>query len=187
MLILKKEGKKSCEDIKEFGETENIEKNPSAINEYKEPENEKYRCINMISKQISELINEIADDELKKSIKEELAIGFTTDALNLERDDINMDAIKYTKLDFGEEDVPERYYFIVESIGIDAFKKLVKTVGGESIYIPSRKTMTKNARIRCIAEALKNNNYDYTKVGMIFGISESQVRYAESEYRKLEK
>ena len=62
---------------------------------------------------------------------------------------------------------------VVEVIGIDAFKSLVKFAGGSNLYIPKESSFFKGARNRMIRESFDG---DYKKVSRKFGISTAQVR-----------
>jgi len=71
------------------------------------------------------------------------------------------------------EDVPENLKSIAFSIGIDAFRNLIKTAGGTSIYLPSERCITKGVRNRLIRESFCG---DYKELALRFGISEVRVR-----------
>jgi len=71
------------------------------------------------------------------------------------------------------EDVPENLKSIAFSIGIDAFRNLIKTAGGTSIYLPSERCITKGVRNRLIKESFSG---DYKEMSLRFGISEVSVR-----------
>ena len=76
------------------------------------------------------------------------------------------------------EDVPENLKSIAFSIGIDAFRNLIKTAGGTSIYLPSERCITKKVRNRLIRESFCG---DYKELALRFGISEVRVRKILSE------
>ena len=65
-----------------------------------------------------------------------------------------------------ESDVPDSVKDVVEVIGMDAFKDLVKLAGGSNLYIP-------NERNRMIRDEFKGS---YKDISMKYGISEIQVR-----------
>ena len=69
-----------------------------------------------------------------------------------------------------KEDLPEGVIDVVDVIGMDAFKSLVKFAGGSSLYIPS---LVKGVRNRMIRDSFDG---DYRKVSRRFGISTAQVR-----------
>ena len=72
-----------------------------------------------------------------------------------------------------KEDMPESVWDIVDVIGIDAFKDLVKFLGGSNLYIPNEASLVKGVRNRMIRDSFDG---DYRKVSRRFGISTAQVR-----------
>ena len=71
------------------------------------------------------------------------------------------------------DDLPDSVMDIVDSIGIDAFKDLVKFLGGSNLYIPNEGSLIRSVRNRFIRE---NFDGDYMVFARRFGISESMVR-----------
>ena len=72
-----------------------------------------------------------------------------------------------------ESDVPDSVKDVVEVIGMDAFKDLVKLAGGSNLYIPNEASLVKGVRNRMIRDSFDG---DYRKVSRRFGISTAQVR-----------
>jgi len=72
-----------------------------------------------------------------------------------------------------KEDLPESVWDIVDVIGIDAFKDLVKFLGGSNLYIPNEGSLIRSVRNRYIRE---NSDGDYMVFARQFGISEAMVR-----------
>ena len=72
-----------------------------------------------------------------------------------------------------ESDVPDSVKDVVDVIGIDAFKGLVKLAGGSLLYIPNESNLVKPIRNRMIKEEFKGS---YKDISRKFGISEVQVR-----------
>ena len=72
-----------------------------------------------------------------------------------------------------ENDVPDSVKDVVEVIGIDAFKGLVKLAGGSNLYIPNENNLIKPIRNRRIREEF---NGSYKDISRKFGISEVQAR-----------
>ena len=72
-----------------------------------------------------------------------------------------------------ESDVPDSVKDVVDVIGIDAFKDLVKLAGGSLLYIPNESNLVKPIRNRRIREEFKGS---YRYISMKYGISEVQVR-----------
>ena len=72
-----------------------------------------------------------------------------------------------------ESDVPDSVKDVVDVIGIDAFKGLVKLAGGSLLYIPNESNLVKPIRNRKIRDEFKGS---YREISMKYGISEVQVR-----------
>ena len=72
-----------------------------------------------------------------------------------------------------ESDVPDSVKDVVDVIGIDAFKDLVKLAGGSLLYIPNESNLVKPIRNRKIRDEFKGS---YRDISMKYGISEVQVR-----------
>lgn len=71
------------------------------------------------------------------------------------------------------DDLPTGVMDIVDTIGMDAFKDLVKLAGGGNVYIPNEASLVKSYRNKKIREEFKG---DYRSIARKFGISEVQVR-----------
>lgn len=71
------------------------------------------------------------------------------------------------------EDLPEGLIDVVDAIGFDSFKTLVKLCGGSSLYVPSENNLIRLVRNKIIRESF---NGDYRSISRKFGISEVQVR-----------
>ena len=71
------------------------------------------------------------------------------------------------------DDLPDSVMDIVDSIGLDAFKELVRLAGGSNLYIPNEASIVKSFRYKKIRESF---NGDYKAISRKFGISEAQVR-----------
>jgi len=71
------------------------------------------------------------------------------------------------------EDLPEGVVDIVDVIGMDAFKSLVKFAGGSNLYVPNESSLVKGVRNRMIRDSFDG---DYRKVSRKFGLSTAQVR-----------
>ena len=70
-------------------------------------------------------------------------------------------------------DVPDSVKDVVDVIGIDAFKDLVKLAGGSNLYIPNESNLIKPIRNRRIRAEFKGS---YRDISVKYGISEVQVR-----------
>ncbi|MGL5328382.1 MAG: Mor transcription activator family protein [Peptostreptococcaceae bacterium] len=71
------------------------------------------------------------------------------------------------------DDLPEGVMDIVDTIGIDAFKDLVRLAGGSNLYIPNESSIVKSYRNKLIRDSFDG---DYKSIARKFGISEVQVR-----------
>ena len=71
------------------------------------------------------------------------------------------------------DDLPDSVMDIVDIIGIDAFKDLVRLAGGSNLYIPNESSLVKSFRNKKIREVFAG---DYKSISRKFGISEAQVR-----------
>ena len=56
-----------------------------------------------------------------------------------------------------ESDVPDSVKDVVEVIGMDAFKDLVKLAGGSNLYIPNESNLVKPIRNRMIRDEFKGS------------------------------
>jgi Mor family transcriptional regulator len=72
-----------------------------------------------------------------------------------------------------KDDLPESLRDVVDVIGLDSVKELIRLAGGSSLYIPSENSVTKPVRNKIIKEAFNGN---YKHLSRKFGISEVQVR-----------
>ena len=72
-----------------------------------------------------------------------------------------------------KDDLPEGVIDVVDVIGMDAFKSLVKFAGGSNLYIPNESSIVKSFRNKKIRESF---NGDYKAISRKFGISGAQVR-----------
>jgi Mor family transcriptional regulator len=72
-----------------------------------------------------------------------------------------------------KEDLPESLRDIVDVIGMDSVKELIRLAGGSSLYIPNENSITKPVRNKIIKESFNGN---YKELSRKFGISEVQVR-----------
>jgi len=71
-------------------------------------------------------------------------------------------------------DIPEEYRDIAEAIGLEAFTQLTLLCGGQSLYIPKRESLERNARDRDIRARF--NGYNYRALAVQFRLSERQIR-----------
>ena len=71
-------------------------------------------------------------------------------------------------------DIPEEYRDIVDTIGMEAFTQLTLLCGGQSLYIPKRESLERNARDRDIRARFDGGNY--RALATQFRLSERQIR-----------
>ena len=71
-------------------------------------------------------------------------------------------------------DIPEEYRDIAEAIGLEAFTQLTLLCGGQSLYIPKRESLERNARDREIKARFDGGNY--RALAVQFHLSERQIR-----------
>lgn len=71
-------------------------------------------------------------------------------------------------------DIPEEYRDIAEAIGMEAFTQLTLLCGGQSLYIPKRESLERNARDREIRARFDGGNY--RALACQFRLSERQIR-----------
>ncbi len=76
------------------------------------------------------------------------------------------------------EDLKEEQQEVAELIGLDTYKKLIKSVGGSFMYIPKENTICVKARNKIIRKEFDGN---YKKIGRKYRLSEKQVRNIISE------
>ena len=71
-------------------------------------------------------------------------------------------------------DIPEEYLDIYDSLGADAFLKLVQLCGGQSLYLPKLDSLEREGRNREIRARFNGGNY--RALAAQFRLSERQVR-----------
>ena len=71
-------------------------------------------------------------------------------------------------------DIPAEYRDIAEAIGMEAFTQLTLLCGGQSLYIPKRESLERNARDRDIRARFDGSNY--RALATQFRLSERQIR-----------
>lgn len=57
------------------------------------------------------------------------------------------------------EDVPEDFRAVAESLGMEAFLRLVSVCGGQDLYIPKRESLERGPRDRAIRARIDGGNY----------------------------
>ena len=85
-------------------------------------------------------------------------------------------------------DIPEEYRDIAEAIGLEAFTQLTLLCGGQSLYIPKRESLERNARDRDIRARFNGCNYRALAVQFRQRAADPQDHqrhpYLNSAYRK---
>lgn len=57
------------------------------------------------------------------------------------------------------EDVPAEFQDVAETLGLEAFLKLVALCGGQDLYIPKRESLERGPRDRAIRARFDGGNY----------------------------
>lgn len=71
-------------------------------------------------------------------------------------------------------DIPEEYLDIYDALGAEAFLKLVRLCGGQSLYLPKLDSLEREGRDRQIRALF--NGCNYRALALQFRLSERQVR-----------
>ena len=74
------------------------------------------------------------------------------------------------------ENLDEDQRKMVELVGLDGFKSLVRAFGGTTIYIPKAESLERAARDQKIREEFDGGNY--RELAAKYGLTERWVRYA---------
>lgn len=72
------------------------------------------------------------------------------------------------------EDVPEEFRDVAESLGLEAFLKLVSLCGGQDLYIPKRESLERGPRDRAIRARFDGGNY--RQLAAQYRLSVRQIR-----------
>lgn len=72
------------------------------------------------------------------------------------------------------EDIPNSYREIAVAIGIDAFMKLCKMLGGSSMYFPTSRTVLRPIRDENIKREFNGSNL--RELSLKYDICETQIR-----------
>ena len=72
------------------------------------------------------------------------------------------------------EDIPEEYWDILDTLGREAFFKLIRLCGGLNMYIPKMESLGRNARDREIRALF--DGYNYKALAAQFRLSDRQIR-----------
>lgn len=72
------------------------------------------------------------------------------------------------------EDIPEEYWDILDTLGREAFFKLIRLCSGQTQYIPKMESLERNARDRDIRAHFNGGNY--RALATQFRLSERQIR-----------
>lgn len=72
------------------------------------------------------------------------------------------------------QDVPEEFRDVAESLGMDAFLKLVALCGGQDLYIPKRESLERGPRDRAIRSRFDGGNY--RQLAAQYRLSVRQIR-----------
>lgn len=72
------------------------------------------------------------------------------------------------------EDIPEEFRDVAESLGLEAFLKLVSLCGGQDLYIPKRESLERGPRDRAIRARFDGGNY--RQLAAQYRLSVRQIR-----------
>lgn len=72
------------------------------------------------------------------------------------------------------EDIPEEYQDILDTLGMDAFLRLIRLCGGQSLYLPKLDSLERDGRDREIRARFNGGNY--RALASQFRLSERQIR-----------
>ncbi len=89
-----------------------------------------------------------------------------------------MNIDKLTSIDQLRDDQKE----LAETIGLEAYKRLIKNYGGNQLYIQQTDSVLKDVRDKEINEKFDGTNY--RKLSLEYGISEMTIRDIVSDKRK---
>ncbi len=89
-----------------------------------------------------------------------------------------MNIDKLTSIDQLRDDQKE----LAETIGLEAYKRLIKNYGGNQLYIQQTDSVLKDVRDKELNEKFDGTNY--RKLSLEYGISEMTIRDIVSDKRK---
>ncbi len=72
------------------------------------------------------------------------------------------------------EDIPDKFHSLVDIIGIDKFIEILKIYGGDSLYIPTYKSIIKVKRNEEIK--IKFNGFNLREISREYDISVSHAK-----------
>lgn len=80
------------------------------------------------------------------------------------------------------ENLNEEQKLLAETIGLEAYKKLVKSYEGMLVYVPKAENLIKNVRDEQIREEFNGTNY--RELALKYGLTETWIRSIVSEKTK---
>jgi len=83
-------------------------------------------------------------------------------------------AVYYNLRTIRPEDVPEEYQDILDTLGMEAFLRLIRLCGGQSLYLPTMGSLERDGRDREIRARFNGGNY--RALARQFRLSERQIR-----------
>jgi Mor family transcriptional regulator len=86
---------------------------------------------------------------------------------------------KLSKEDLGTDGIAE----LADAIGMDAVKQIIRTFGGEAIYIPKTESVLRASRDRAIYEEFDGSNY--RELARKYNLSVPHIRVIVQSQRKL--
>lgn len=86
------------------------------------------------------------------------------------------------------EDLKGEAQELAETIGLDAFKRLVQAYNGTGrLYIPQLSRITAPIRDRRIYEGYKHGGLDVSKLALKYALTDAYIRQIIKEHEKIEK
>lgn len=77
-------------------------------------------------------------------------------------------------MDLKLEDIPDKFHILIDIIGIDKFIEILKVYGGDSLYIPTYKSIIKIKRNEEIKT--KFNGFNIREIAREYDISISHIK-----------
>ncbi|HBL49648.1 MAG TPA: hypothetical protein DD738_15715 [Ruminiclostridium sp.] len=74
-----------------------------------------------------------------------------------------------------EEEVPEEYKLLLQTVGLDAFKKLIILFGGVTLYINTPKTFVRTVRDKKVVDDYEKG-LSYSEIAVKHNITDRWVR-----------
>lgn len=77
-------------------------------------------------------------------------------------------------MEIREEDVPENLYQMLEIVGSDNFREIIRLYGGDKVYLPTYNAVLKSSKKREILR--RYNGINASQLSIEYGVSVNYVR-----------